>query len=296
MPFSESQLETWSKQGSITQSAQTYKTINDVLESPDALYRDRRYDTFLQGSYGNQTNIFADSDVDIVIRLLSTFQHNAKDLSEDDRAAFNREMSDASYGYADFRRDVTAWLVKNYGQDVVPGSKAIFIKGNSTRRDADVLPAQHYRKYSRFKSTSDQSYVEGITFWTTAGVQIINYPKQHSANVTTKHQNTREWLKPSVRTWKNMRNRMIDKALIKEGLAPSYFIEGLLYNVPNDRFGGGHVANFVDIYNWLIQADRSKFVCANEQYYLCHPTSPVCWRAENCQAFLDALGAFWKNS
>jgi hypothetical protein len=37
--------------------------------------------------------------------------------------------------------------------------------------------------------------------------------------------------------------------------------------VPADRFGGGQTANFVDVLNWLHQADRSQFVCANERFY-----------------------------
>ena len=88
---------------------------------------------------------------------------------------------------------------------------------------------------------------------------------------------------------------MTDSGYIKFGLAPSYFLEGLLYNVPDGRFGGTYTQNFVDVYNWLIGADRSRFVCANEQYYLCNPSSPVTWREEQSQEFLNALGLFWKN-
>jgi hypothetical protein len=115
----------------------------------------------------------------------------------------------------------------------------------------------------------------------------------HLANCTTKHQATQSWFKPTVRVFKNMRNRMIDTGAITADLAPSYFIEGLLYNVPNDRFGGGQVANFTDVFNWLYQADRSDFVCANERFYLLRESSRVTWRAANCIAFLEKLAAFW---
>jgi hypothetical protein len=43
-----------------------------------------------------------------------------------------------------------------------------------------------------------------------------------------------------VRVFKNMRNSMIEKGFLAEGVAPSYFIEGMLWNVPNDRFTGGY--------------------------------------------------------
>lgn len=69
----EAQLDTWSHQGSVTQSSQTFATIRRALESNDATYGSRDFAVFLQGSYGNDTNIYAESDVDVVIRLNSTF-------------------------------------------------------------------------------------------------------------------------------------------------------------------------------------------------------------------------------
>jgi hypothetical protein len=47
-------------------------------------------------------------------------------------------------------------------------------------------------------------------------------------------------------------------------------MEGLLWNVPL-RSGGTKQQNFSDTLEWLWKADRSKFACANDLYYLCHP-------------------------
>jgi hypothetical protein len=55
MAIPESQLETWSHQGSVSQSAGTYATIKNALESADAKYTNRDFEVFLQGSYGNAT-------------------------------------------------------------------------------------------------------------------------------------------------------------------------------------------------------------------------------------------------
>ena len=68
MPIPEAQLDTWSHQGSITQSSNTYNTIKNVLQHNDAPYSGKSYNVFLQGSYGNNTNIYAESDVDIIIK------------------------------------------------------------------------------------------------------------------------------------------------------------------------------------------------------------------------------------
>jgi hypothetical protein len=292
MAIPEAQLETWSKQGSVTQSKATYATIKAALETVDAPYAAKDYSVFLQGSYGNDTNIYADSDVDVVMRTGSVYYHNLDELSETEKAAFNQARSAATYDIDDFKRDVTTQLTKKFGSSVTVGTKAIFIKGNGGRRDADVVPCAEFRYYRKFNSQYNQQYEEGICFFLKDGTQIVNYPKQHAAHCTSKQQSTNSF-KPTVRAYNNFRNKMIESGLIEEGLAPSYYLESLLYNVPVDRFGGGHVANFTDTLNWLLAADRSKFLCANQMFYLFHDYSPVTWRAAKCDKFLTAAVNLW---
>ena len=165
------------------------------------------------------------------------------------------------------RNQVINWLVNKYGAAVKPRSKAVYIDGSGARRNADVLIAADLRRWYTYKSPSNNAYADGICFFNSSGQRIDNFPKQHSANCTTKHQNTNRWFKQTVRTFKNARNKLIGDYKIDDGLAPSYFIEGLLYNVPADRFGGGESANFNDVLLWLLAADRSKLVCANEMFY-----------------------------
>ena len=96
-----------------------------------------------------------------------------------------------------------------------------------------------------------------------------------------------------VRIIKNLRSRLIEEDMLESGIAPSYYLEGLLYNVPNDKFVTNYQDTFVNVINWLLETERDKFVCANEQYYLLHPDSPVTWRAEKCEAFLTATVDLW---
>jgi len=292
----ESQLETWAHQGSITQSSNTYNTIKSALESPDAPYANRDYTIFLQGSYGNDTNIYSESDVDIVICLDSSFAYDIVKLSDSEKKSFDTEYSSAKYSCADFKKDVSVWLMSKYGSAAKPGDKAIKIAAGGSRRNADVIVSMTYRRYYNFDPVSGGEYTEGICFWNSKGTRIANYPKHHSANCTTKHQGSNKWFKPMVRVLKNMRSRMIADKLIDTGLAPSYYIEGLLYNVPNDRFGTSYEDSFVNCFNWLINADeaaRKKLVCANEQYYLLRDNSPVTWEDAKCTKFLAALREMW---
>ncbi|MBY9064938.1 nucleotidyltransferase [Sphingomonas yunnanensis] len=294
MSIPEAQLDTWAKQGSITQSKTTYETVRNVLRESGAPYSSRSFDISLQGSYGNDTNIYADSDVDVVMMLDSIFYTDLDYLNEAEKAAYNAARSPASYTFDQFKKEVVQHLTNRFGSGVTPGKKAVFIPGSGDRRDCDVLPCVELRRYMRFKSFADQNFHTGICFWTPDGTRIINFPKQHSANATTKHQNTNQWFKPVVRILKNMRNSMIDKGYIKSGVAPSYFLEGMLYNVPNANFGTSYNSTVADALNWIINCDRTKLVCANELYYLCHATSPVTWRAGQLQTYLDAARKFWQ--
>lgn len=293
MPIPENQLDTWANIGSITQSSSTYNTIKSALEAKGTPYAGNNYSVFLQGSYGNDTNIYSESDVDIVIKLEDTFFHDLSDLPQAQQSAFESSHSDSTYTYDNFRKDVLSVLEGRFGKDAKEGKKAIMIEASGGRRKADVIAAVQYRRYHNFTSVSDQDYHEGICFYTSSGEQIANYPKQHSANLTRKHQNTSMQFKPMVRVLKNMRSRLISDGMLANGVAPSYYLEGLLYNAPNELFGKSYADTFVNTINWIRAADRSNFVCANEQYYLLREGSPVTWRADKCDAFLNASVELW---
>ena len=294
MPIPESQLETWSHQGSITQSSNTYNAIKTVLEASTTPYAGKNFKVFLQGSYGNDTNIYAESDVDIVIRLDDCFHSDLESLSDDEKSAYKQAFSDATYTHTDFKRDVLSVLEDQYGSAVKTGDKAIAIDANGSRRKSDVIVSTQFRRYFKFRSASDSEYVEGICFFNAAGERIANYPKQHSANLTAKHQASSKWLKPMVRVLKNIRSRMVDEGLIKAGVAPSYYIEGLLYNVPNEKFTHSLEDCMVNILNWYRQdAAKTDLVCANEQYYLLRDGYHTCWSQTDCDALVEAAVDLW---
>lgn len=96
-----------------------------------------------------------------------------------------------------------------------------------------------------------------------------------------------------VRVLKNMRNRMIEGGLIQDGLTPSYFIEGLLYNVPEDKFGNTYSDTFVECFDWAVNTDVSKLVCANELHWLVRDGSHTSWPPANYLKFLGGARQMW---
>jgi hypothetical protein len=296
MAIPETQLETWSHQGAIQGSSTTYNSIKSVLDAGGTAYAGKSYQVFLQGSYCNDTNIYAESDVDIIIRLDNTFHSDLKLLPENQKAAWHQAYDSATYTHVEFRRDVLDVLIKNYKADVTPGDKAIMIAANGNRRKADVITALQFRRYTKFNGLTDQTYIEGICFHDSKGERIANYPKRHSANLTAKHQATNQWFKPMARILKNLRGKLVGDGLLKAGIAPSYYLEGLLYNVPSDKFGKSYGDTFVNAVNWIQkEADKDKLVCANEQYYLLRDDAKTCWTRADCDSYLNAAIELWNN-
>jgi hypothetical protein len=293
--ISEAQLETWGKQGPTAQFTATYETLRSALNDSNSPYYPKSFEIFLQGSYKNTTNVYGDSDVDVVIRLDSIFYSDLYFLNDEEEARHEKNRTPGTYSLDEFKKSVIAWLVKKYGNDVQPSTKAVFIKGQGNRRDADVLVCAKLRRYYSYPEYGEPRYVDGICFFLPDGTRIENFPEKHSDNCTKKHQDTNQWFKHTVRIFKNLRNTMIEKRIINDGLAPSYFIEGLLYNVPKEQFGGSEQLNFRDVLNWVLAADRSKFECANEQFYLLGNTH-VTWPAANCTTFLNAVATYDKNA
>jgi len=121
---------------------------------------------------------------------------------------------------------------RKFVNDVKRGNKSIKIRSNTTRVDADVVPAFEYRIYTGSKNY-DSSYVyhDGIKFFSDSGDLIVNYPRQHGENGNTKNTQTNHSYKKAVRLLKK-----INYELNEDGYIPSFLVECLAWNVPNSVF------------------------------------------------------------
>jgi hypothetical protein len=295
MAVPDEKLKQWAQIGAQSTSKETYATIKLALESEDAGYHGKAYKVFLQGSYGNDTNIIKESDVDVVIRLDSVYYYDITPLPAPQQTAFMATHPAAEYTARAFHAHVMELLVERFAGDAVPGTKAVGIKPRNDRRKADVLVAVQHKKFTRFAAIGDESQVTGLCFFKSDGTKVVNYPMLHRENLVAKNQETNEWMKHIIRIFKNARQAMLDQKLLQVGQAPSYFIEGLLYNVPSAKYGGTYSASVVNCINWLYQADRSAFLCANGQYKLLDDNPDVSWNTKDCDAFLNGLIGLWNN-
>jgi hypothetical protein len=92
----ESQLKTWANQGAAGMAKSTYASIRNALQEELNL-PPTSYDVYLQGSYRNDTNIYADMDVDVVVELTDGFYYDVGRLPPANQAAFHGAYRNATY-------------------------------------------------------------------------------------------------------------------------------------------------------------------------------------------------------
>lgn len=293
MTVSEQQLSTWSNIGAETTAASTYQSVRLALDAIQWRAGNRAVDIYLQGSYRNKTNIYGDSDVDVVCELPGVFRYDISRLTEADRNRFNQAYSNAEYTFAQFRQAVLEGLRDRFGTAATSGNKCINIAKAPGRLAADVVPCLSYRNYTSFSS-----YTEGITFFDQHdGRQVVNYPIRHIENGSAKNAalRTQGFFKPTVRVFNNWRNALEAERILRTP-APSYFVECLLYNVPDAPFRESTYRGMVlAILQFLHAADFKTFTCQNGVVPLCGGT-PEQWRESDARAFLSACITNWNAS
>ena len=192
----------------------------------------------VQGSYANKTNIPSQSDVDVAVILESTFIGEYGVFSASD---FGFSTSD--YDVFNLKDDIFLALQHKFGsQNVKRGDKALKVRGNTYRVDADVVPTYRYRDYSSFKKIKNDyskkvdNYFGGIVICPDSGGRIINFPEQHIENGIIKNKSTEYNFKKCVRISKNIRELMDTHRVFDAKRVSSFGIESLIWNLKNSCF------------------------------------------------------------
>lgn len=204
------------------------RMVREALKA-DPLLADRTIEVFLQGSYENNTNVKTESDIDICVRLMDVFFTHLPD--EYDNASF-RLVDVNGPTYNDYKLEVIAALGVKFGKsNVKPGKKAIVVEENTYRIHADVVACYEHRRYN-----ANGTYISGVEFRSSDGSRIINFPKQHIENGRRKNVATGHQYKRVARILKTL-NVELDGVNSYKKL-PSFFIECLAWNVPNNILMG----------------------------------------------------------
>lgn len=290
-------LNTWTNAGALTTSSAAYTSIRAALTQQNTPLASRSVDIFLQGSYRNSTNTYGDSDVDVIVLYENIFCKDMSKLTSAQQQLHEATFGPATYDWQNLRSDVIATVQAYYGPAAVtPSNKSIKVETGYGTKPSDIVPAVQFRRYATFKSASDLTAHWGIQFFDNENNPIVNYPKYHIARGEEKNSaaRTNGRYKPIVRLFKNLRSYLVEHDLLPDGVAPSYFIECALYNVP-DHFFIGLLTNVVpSIIDYLLETPYATFLCQNGVVPLIGEGSTQ-WSVGNFADFLVAAKHGWEN-
>ena len=159
------------------------------------------------------------------------------------------------------------------------GRKTIKLAKGELQADADLVVTLSYEAGIGFYLLDEKRWV-------------VSYLQQHHQRGSKKEQATGKRFKRTIRMFKAARNRLVDaKALTKDD-APSYFIECLLYNVPDHLFKRKLAPTYVGILDWLETAKLKGMRCQNGRVPL-FGRGPEQWSADKARAFVKAMQELW---
>lgn len=287
-------FRTWSKPPSETEgerSDNAERMIRDAIKADQTLSK-KTIEVFPQGSYRHNTNVKQDSDVDICIRFMDTFNYELPTEPPNNPEYFG--ITPSKYTQSEFKDVVEIALVNKFGRKGVHrGNKAFDIHENSYRIAADAVACFEHRRYTgKFDALGNPEYLSGIQLAPDSGGSIINWPHQNYENGVWKNKQTSNRFKFIIRVLKRLRNDMQENKIASAHNIESFLIESIVWNVPKEGFVSEEfLANvrYVLAHTWnetRIDESCSEWGEVNELKYLFRLAQS--WTRERANKFLDA--------
>lgn len=224
----EEQLRGWTAPSSSSEQEKQERTERMIREAIDAHgpFRGCGLRIYAKGSYANNTNVRADSDVDVAVEVTECqYWEEATPGAHPATGPCKGNWTPEK-----LRSELAAALKAKFaGQVDDSASTAIKIHSGSARVDADVVPCFSYAYYF-----SPSSIRHGTKIFKKDGGTIINYPAQQLENGNAKNLRTNYAYKKGARLLKRVENAMAEARSFRE--LPSYFVECLAYNCPDAAF------------------------------------------------------------
>lgn len=266
----EQRLQGWTAPSSNTEQEKqdrAERMIREAVSSHPA-FEDCRLRVYSKGSYKNNTNVRADSDVDIAVQCQEILYWGGTE-------PHHLSSYTGPWTPARFRTELVAALQSKFPDDVdASGTLAIRVGHNSSRVDSDVVPCFDYRYYF-----ASGNYRDGSKVFRKDGTSLVNYPEQQHANGVSKNNRTGRSYKRTVRILKRLENILVERGDIEA--LPSYFMECLVYNVPESILNRSTWVDTVkgSLYHiWSEleggEPETNRWMEPNDIKYLFHTTQP----------------------
>ena len=121
---------------------------------------------------------------------------------------------------------------------------------------------------------------------------VVSYPQRHYERGFKKEESTNKRYKRVIRMFKAARDCLVENNVIEEDIAPSYFIECLLYNVPDGLFRPRLVKSYKGIVDYLSTTNLQQFKCQNGIREL-FGSSGELWSVNKARKFIRAPVRLW---
>lgn len=272
-------FKSWQKPPSETEDQKSEALKKAVRRAIDASEKLKEHSTSVQvhGSYASNTNVRNNSDIDIQVVFTNLYNNDYSGV--DGLQNTDVGLSPTDYSMAQARADVYAALRAYFGADRVSDKdKAIHIDPSGSHQDADVIACFRHRRY--FGTKQNLRYHEGVRFVTKGGTQITNWPKQNIDNGNQKAASTKRRYKKVVRILKRLNIHMEDNGSSLAKQFSSYFIESLVWNVPNGQFGHQEIDDDVRealafLFHAMDKDESNEWGEVNELTYLFRGSKPT---------------------
>jgi hypothetical protein len=263
----------------------TERMIRSAIQVHPAL-KDCTLKIYAKGSYANNTNVKSDSDVDIVVQC-----NNVTYWEEESPGAHPTTYTPYTgmWTPSKLRAELVAALQAKFpGHIDTSGSTAIRIDFNTARVEADVVPAFSYEYYF-----ANGTHRKGSRVYKKDGSYLTNYPEQQLTSGRAKNNATGARYKKAVRIMKRVENAMVESTYHRE--VPSFFMECLVYNCPNDVLAKAtwtEIIRGVIVHIWTeLQGaepteSSKRWLEPNECKYLFHSSQP--WTRADGRDFVKA--------
>ncbi|WP_433917388.1 hypothetical protein OIE50_50745 [Streptomyces canus] len=180
-----------------------------------------------KGSWANNTNVSSDSDMDIKVEFTQrAFQGSTVGMSYWDLLLQNNSYN-GPWTPEKFRSELGIALRRVSNSVDASNNVAFYVPSvPGSRPDTDAVPCFTYLHKPAFGPPN-----RGTVVFTNDGKHIVNWSQQQLDNGREKNARTGYRYKFAVRALKSVENDLVALGVIKN--VPSYFMECLIYNVPD---------------------------------------------------------------
>ena len=302
MPFTENFLNDASREIEVKSIKADFESVSEyikravdaVADQCDGLFSAEDVDIYMHGSYASKTNIYFPSSLEIVVELKQTEEFHPELVKPGDYHLYNNYFVNKlplEFTPQSFRDLFFTKFCEIVGAKASESHKTISFESiGKVKHSVEITPCFSFI----FEGEGGEKYKGILLYDQSMGSHIVSFPKRHAENGKIKDIATKGNFKRTVRLFKSLNAIYAREFDVSQpGSATGYFIECLLYNVPNKLFldnkGGEFSDIFLKVMNYLIHCDLDEFTCQNQVWQL-FGTAKEFW---NIKRAGDFLGAIW---